>query len=80
VYTVYPWSVHRVLLLRILFEEMAEGEKQKKRVRTKGGLIRAVAYLHEDEDEALERAAKRLRTGRSEVIRRAIRAFLGIED
>lgn len=55
-------------------------ERGSKPVRTKGGLIREVAYLHDDEDEALRRAAVRLRTTRSEVIRRALRQFLGIED
>ncbi len=60
--------------------ERWERPKKKGKVRTKGGLIREVAYLHEDEDEALENAAKRLRTNKSEIIRRALRAFLKIED
>ncbi len=45
------------------------------RPRTRGGLLRKVAYLYDDED-AIEEEAKRKRCSESEVIRRAIRAYL----
>lgn len=51
-----------------------------KREPTVGKLYREVAYLHEDEAESLDAAATKLRCSKSEVIRRALRAFLGIED
>ncbi len=51
-----------------------------KREPTVGKLYREVAYLHRDEAERLETAADRLRCSKSEVIRRALREFLGIED
>jgi hypothetical protein len=44
------------------------------------GLIREVSYLHEDEAEALERRAVKDRCSKAEIIRRALRAYLGIED
>jgi hypothetical protein len=44
------------------------------------GLIREVSYLHEDEAEALEKRADRERCSKAEIIRRALRAYLGIED
>jgi hypothetical protein len=47
---------------------------------TSRGLMREVAYLHPDEQEALERRAAKERTSKSEIIRRALRAFLGVED
>jgi hypothetical protein len=43
-------------------------------------LVREVSYLHEDEAEALAKRAKRERCSKAEVIRRALRAYLGIED
>jgi hypothetical protein len=44
------------------------------------GLIREVSYLHEDEDEGLEKRAAKDRCSKAEIIRRALRAYLGIED
>jgi hypothetical protein len=44
------------------------------------GLIREVSYLHEDEAAALERRADKERCSKAEIIRRALRAYLGIED
>ncbi len=55
-------------------------DKHPKREPTVGKLYREVAYLHQDEAEGLEKAAERLRCSKSEVIRRALRQFLGIED
>ncbi len=43
-------------------------------------LVRLVAYVFEDEDAALEQEAKRKRTSKSEIVRRALREFLKIED
>ncbi len=43
-------------------------------------LVRLVAYVFEDEDAALEKEAKRQRTSKSEIVRRALREFLKIED
>jgi Ribbon-helix-helix protein, copG family len=39
-----------------------------------------VSYLHEDEAAALEKRADRERCSKAEIIRRALRAYLGIED
>lgn len=47
---------------------------------TTRGLIREVSYLHPDEAEALAKRAEQKRVSKSEVIRQAIRSFLGIED
>lgn len=43
-------------------------------------LVREVSYVHEDEARALAQRAKKERTSKSEVIRRALRAYLEIED
>lgn len=47
--------------------------------RTHGGLTRETAYLYDDEDCALEERAKKERCSKSEVIRRALRRYLGVE-
>jgi hypothetical protein len=59
---------------------MPTRQPPERRQPTKGKLFREVTYLHEDEEQAVEQAARKLRTSRSEVIRRAVRAFFGIED
>ncbi len=43
-------------------------------------LVRLVAYIFEDEDAALEKEAKRKRTSKSEIVRRALRQFLNLEN
>jgi hypothetical protein len=43
-------------------------------------LVREVSYVHEDEARTLVERAKKERTSKSEIIRRALRAYLGIED
>jgi len=43
-------------------------------------LIREVSYLHPDEAAALAKRAEQKRVSKSEVIRQAIRSYLGIED
>ena len=47
---------------------------------TARGLVREVSYLHPDEAEALKRRAELKRVSKAEIIRRALRAYLGIED
>jgi hypothetical protein len=43
-------------------------------------LVREVSYLHEDEARALLARAEKERASKAEIIRRALRAYLGIED
>ena len=47
---------------------------------TKSGLIRFVVYLHQDERQALRRAAFEREVSASEIVREALRAHLDIED
>ena len=54
------------------------GEARK--AATARGLVREVSYLHPDEAAALEARAEIKRVSKSEIIRRALRAYLGIED
>ena len=54
--------------------------REKQKHTTKGGLTRETAYLYEDEERALEERAARERCSKSEVMRRALRAYLGIGD
>lgn len=58
----------------------ATADRSRKRHVTKGGLVRETAYLYEDEEKALTDRAARERTSKSEIIRRALRAYLDIED
>lgn len=46
----------------------------------KGKLYREVAYLHLDEREALIARADRERCSKAEIMRRALRDYLGVED
>jgi hypothetical protein len=55
-------------------------ESAERKPATSRGLIREVSYLHPDEAAALAKRAEQKRTSKSEVIRQAIRSFLGIED
>jgi hypothetical protein len=48
--------------------------------RTPGSLWREQAYLYDDEESALAARAKKERCSKAEIIRRALRAYLGIED
>ena len=45
----------------------------------KGGLVRETAYLYEDEVTKLEQRAEKERCSKSEVIRRALRAYLKLK-
>jgi len=47
---------------------------------TSRGLIREVCYLPPEEAEALASRAVEKRVSKSEMIRRALRSYLGIED
>ncbi len=42
-------------------------------------LIREVSYLHPDESEALALRAERERCSKAEIIRRALREYLGVQ-
>ena len=44
------------------------------------GLLRIVAYIHPDEHEAMQAYAARRGVSQGEVVRRALRKFLGVED
>ncbi|MFP5288029.1 MAG: CopG family transcriptional regulator [Thermoanaerobaculia bacterium] len=57
-----------------------EKPKAPRKPFTGTGLIREVSYLHEDEARLLEARAEKERCSKSEIIRRALRAYLGIED
>jgi hypothetical protein len=61
-------------------KERGASRERRKLITTKGGLIRETAYLYEDEEAALEERAKKERASKSEIMRRALRAYLGIED
>jgi len=47
---------------------------------TARGLVRTVVYLHPDERKALKMAAVEREVAASEIMREALRRFLGIED
>ena len=51
-----------------------------RRPATRRGLFRESVYLHPDELAAVEEYARKKRCSKTEVLRRAARAFLGIED
>jgi Ribbon-helix-helix protein, copG family len=61
---------------------MAKEEETPKarKPATSRGLWREISYLHEDEARALADRAKKERASKAEIIRRALRAYLGIED
>ena len=51
---------------------------QRRKHVTQGGLTRETAYLYDDEEAALEERAKKERTSKSEIMRRALRQYLGL--
>lgn len=53
---------------------------ERRKHTTKGGLTRETAYLYEDEEAALEERAAKERCSKSEIIRRALRAYLKMEE
>ena len=66
----YPRSMSRA----------AKKPSSDRRPATTRGLVREVSYLHPDEEEALVKQAEQKRCSKAEIIRRALRAYLGIED
>jgi hypothetical protein len=56
-----------------------EPPRERKKHVTAGGRIREQVYLSPDEEEALETFAAKLRASKSEVLRRALRRFCGID-
>lgn len=62
-------------------QRMASKAKQPARkASTSRGLIRETTYLHRDEEDALIAYSERRQISKAEVLRRALRAFLRIED
>ncbi len=57
----------------------AKAKPERKPVSGRG-LLREVSYLYEDEAKALTERAKRERASKAEIMRRALRAYLDIED
>ena len=55
-------------------------DREERKPATARGLVREVSYLHPDEAEALKKRAELKRVSKAEIIRRALRAYLGIED
>jgi Ribbon-helix-helix protein, copG family len=55
-------------------------EPRERKPATSRGLVREVCYLHPDEVEALVRRAETKMVSKSEIMRRALRGYLGIED
>ena len=47
---------------------------------SKSGMVRKTLWLHGDEAEALREKAYRDRCAESEIVRAALREYLGIED
>lgn len=73
-----PQHYHASILLLYAPEmpRSTPSSPEKKRTVTKGGLVREVAYLYVDEAEALAQRAHDERCSKSEVMRRALRAYL----
>ena len=61
---------------------MAKGKEgiEQRKPATSRGLVREVCYLHPDEAEAVAQRADQKKVSKSEILRRALRAYLGIED
>jgi len=55
-------------------------EGRQRKPFTTRGLVREVSYLHPDEAAALASRAEEKRCSKSEIIRRALRKYLGVED
>lgn len=58
----------------------SERDREERKPATARGLVREVSYLHPDEAEALKKRAELKRVSKAEIIRRALRSYLGIED
>ena len=71
-------KVDRRLKYSLSMKSRDEAGERKRFAGT--NLVREVSYVHVDEARALDERAKKERTSKSEIIRRALRAYLGIED
>ncbi len=60
-------------------EEKQVGSKRRK-FFTNTKLIREVSYLHPDEADGLAKRAEQERCSKAEIIRRALRAYLAVEE
>lgn len=56
------------------------GPRGGKTTRTDSGLVRKTLWLSEDEAEELRQRAFKERTSESELMREALRSFLGLPD
>jgi hypothetical protein len=61
-------------------EKRRTGPMGGKTTVTARGLVRTVVYLHPDERKALKIAAVEREVAASEIMREALRRYLGIED
>lgn len=61
-------------------DERPKGPRGGHTTRTRRGMVRKSLWLHADEEAAVRRLAYEERRSESEIMRSAIRAYLGIED
>ena len=61
-------------------EAQRTGPRGGKTTVSKGGLIRKTFWIHEDENEALRRAAFEERTTETEIVRELLRQRFDIHD
>jgi hypothetical protein len=57
-----------------------KAKRPARKASTSRGLIRETTYLHSDEEQALIAYSERRQISKAETLRRALRAFLRIED
>jgi len=58
----------------------AKGPRGGETTISKSGMVRKTLWLHGDEADALREKAYQERRAESEIVREALRGFLGIED
>jgi hypothetical protein len=58
----------------------ATGPRGGETTVSKSGMVRKTLWLHGDEADALREKAYQERRAESEIVREALRSFLGIED
>jgi len=61
-------------------KKVSDKKGKPRQPATGRGLFRETAYLHADELAALQRESERRGLSRAEIIRRALRKYLGVED
>jgi hypothetical protein len=71
----YTWGMSTKL-----GKDTGAGPRGGKTTVTKSGLIRTVVYLHPDERKALRLASAEREQPASEIMREALRQYLGIEE